>query len=173
MERNYAAERQPETVEQQAVVQTAYSAPQQDFAREEREPAGQMPQQVPEGSGEQGYKTGNEQDLVQQTAVRDGGEPIQTEGLEQTDASAQTETPADSGENPIASMLPVILSALGGGGELPQSGREKLNLLMAVKPFIQEEHRRSIDRAAGLVKVAQAAQAAFGGLGGLGESLFK
>lgn len=94
------------------------------------------------------------------------GQPSEqkTEAVSVAENKAAGVNSVDSGKA-IAAMLPTILSAFGGKSDtLSKSARERLNLLMAVKPFLHETHRGSIDRAASLVKAAQTAQTAMAGL---------
>lgn len=57
----------------------------------------------------------------------------------------------------IGKMLPQLMGTMAGSGGIDKN---KMNLLMAVKPFCESQHQKSIDHAINLVKIAKTAQAA-------------
>ena len=59
---------------------------------------------------------------------------------------------------PLAAMLPQLLQALSGEGNLLKSDR--VNLLQAMRPYLKENRLRSIDRALKLANVTKAATSA-------------
>lgn len=95
--------------------------------------------------------------------------------LPEADAANSEAAPQESGEikpanlaldnidmsGLIGKMLPQLMgSAVGSAG----IDKNKMNLLMAVKPFCEEQHQKSIEHAINLVKIAKTAQTAMKGI---------
>lgn len=57
----------------------------------------------------------------------------------------------------IGDLLPKVLSTISSSSS-GSIDKNKLNLLMAVKPFLEDTHQKSIDHAVNLVKIAKTAQ---------------
>lgn len=63
----------------------------------------------------------------------------------------------------IATLLPIIVQAFSGSSGLIKP--EKLNLVNAIKPYMNDDRSESIDRAIKMATVAQAAKSALSALG--------
>lgn len=83
-------------------------------------------------------------------------------------AAAETEPPpastsALSGLDSLAAVLPPLLQALSGNGDLVKP--EKLNLVRAFQPYLSSQRSPGIDRAIRMANVALAAKSALSVLG--------
>lgn len=83
-------------------------------------------------------------------------------------AAAETEPPPEdisgsSGLGSLAAVLPPLLQALSGNGDLVKP--EKLNLVRAFQPYLSSQRSPGIDRAIRMANVALAAKSALSVLG--------
>ena len=77
---------------------------------------------------------------------------------------AAPDPPLDRGNlGRISAVLPAVMQAMSGKGELLRP--EKINLIRAFRPYLDEEHQGEIDHAIRMANVAQAAKTALSALG--------
>lgn len=80
------------------------------------------------------------------------------------------ETPHDTNQeaalppvSPLLSLLPQIMQAISGNGDFVK--RERINLLQAMRPYLQDRRTNSIDRAIKMANITKAAALAMHELG--------
>lgn|GEM_PF-4817588 len=77
---------------------------------------------------------------------------------------AAPDPPLDRGNlGRISAVLPAVMQAMSGKGELLRP--EKINLIRAFRPYLDEERQGEIDHAIRMANVAQAAKTALSALG--------
>ena len=72
----------------------------------------------------------------------------------------------DKEQSIISSALPSLLGSYFKSASLSGIGKQKLDLIMAIKPFLGGSKQSSIDHAVRLVKAASNAKSAIGAIGG-------